>query len=116
MLFSARQGNEPFGVIVLAERLNVKTPHSNGIKDGADFIDRVERFNPEQHAVVQSRKHFVSMDGLPIDQLIYTTNGEHTSAIAVQIKDFLIAFRCNAKSENDLAKMNRSVVELHLIK
>ena len=48
LLFSARQGDEPYGVVVLAVRLNTITPHSKGIRDGADFLDRVARFNPQQ--------------------------------------------------------------------
>jgi hypothetical protein len=76
----------------------------------------VARFNPEQHAVIESRKHFANADGVPFDELIYTTNGEYTSAISAQIGSFLIVFRCNAKSEADLAEMNRSVVALRLIK
>lgn len=28
LLFAARQGDEPFGVVALAERLNAVTPHS----------------------------------------------------------------------------------------
>jgi hypothetical protein len=116
MLFSARLGDEPYGVLVVAERLNAITPHSRGIRDGADFLDRVARFNPEQHAVIESRKHFANADGVPFDELIYTTNGEYTSAISAQIGSFLIVFRCNAKSEADLAEMNRSVVALRLIK
>ena len=43
MLFSARQGDEPFGVLVIAERLNAITPHSRGIRDGADFLDQIGR-------------------------------------------------------------------------
>jgi hypothetical protein len=116
MLFSARQGDQPYGVIVLAERLNAVTPHSRGIRDGVDFLDRVARFKPEQHAVIESRKHFTTAEGLTFDQLIYTTNGEYTSAIAAQIGNFLIVFRCNAKSAADLAEMNKSVVAFHLVK
>jgi hypothetical protein len=116
LLFSARQGDAPFGVLVIAERLNAITPHSRGFRDGADFLDWVEKFKPEQNAVIVSRKHFTNTEGLTIDQLIYTTNGEYTSATTAQIGKFLIVFRCNAKSAVDLAEMNRSVVALHPIK
>jgi hypothetical protein len=112
MLFAAKQGDEPFGVLVLAERLHAMTPHSKGFRDGADFIDRVEKFNPEQHAVILSRKHFTNVNGLTIDQLNYTTNGEYTSAIAAQIGNFLIVFKCNAKTAADLAEMDQSAVAL----
>jgi hypothetical protein len=116
MLFSAKEGDEPFGIVVIAERLNAVTPHSRGIRDGADFLDRVAKFKPEQQAVIVSRKHFTSAGGLTIDQLIYTEKGENSSATAVQIGGFLIVFKCNAKSPADLEEMNKSVVALHLSK
>jgi hypothetical protein len=116
LLFSARQENEPYGIVVLAERLNAVTPHSRGIRDGADFIDRVTRFNPEQHAVILSRKHFTNAADLVYDQLDYTENGAPSSAIAVQIGKFLIIFKCNAKSAADLAEINKSVIALRIVK
>jgi hypothetical protein len=116
LLFSARQGDEPYGIVVVAERLNAVTPHSKGIRDGVDFLDRVSKFNPEQHAVIVSRKHFTNEAGLVIDQLDYTENGAPSSAIAAQIGKFLIVFKCNAKSAADLAEMNRSAIALRLIK
>jgi hypothetical protein len=115
-LFSAREGEEPYGVIVIAERLNAITPHSNGFRDGADFLDKVARFRPDQHAVILSRKHFTNVSGIVVDVLDYTNNGEPTSAIAAQIGKFLIVFRCNAKSGVELEEMKRSVIALKLVK
>ena len=116
LLFSAKQGEEPYGVLVLAERLNAITPHSKGWRNSADFFDWLGRFKPEQHVVILSRKQFTNAEGLAFDQLEYTQNGGYTSAIATQIGGFLIVFRCNAKSAADLAEMNRSIVALHLVK
>jgi hypothetical protein len=116
LLFSARQGDEPYGIVILAEKLNAVTPRSKGIKNGADFLDRVEKFNPEQHVVIVSRKHFTNAASLVFDQLDYTENGAPSSAIAVQIGTFLIVFQCNAKSAADLAEMNRSAIALQLVK
>lgn len=116
LLFAARQGDEPFGVVVLAERLNAMTPHSKGIRDGADFLDRVEKFRPEQHAVVKARDHFTSAAGLTIDQLVYTEDGAYSSAVTAQIGSFLIVFKCNAKSPVDLEEMDKSIVAIRLMK
>jgi len=116
MLFSARQGDEPYGVVVLAVRLNAVTPRSRGIRDGSDLIDRVEKFSPEQHAVVVSRKHFTNAAGLVFDQLDYTDNGVASSAIAAEIGKFLIVVKCNAQSAPDLAEMDRAAAELRLTK
>ncbi len=116
LLFVARQGDEPFGIVALAERLNAVTPHSKGIRDGVDFLDRVERFSPEQHAVIKTRNHFTNAAGLTIDQLIYTENGAYSSAVAAQMGGFLIVFKCNAKSLADLEEMDKSVLAISLIK
>jgi hypothetical protein len=117
LLFSARQGDEPYGVVVIAERLNAVLPHSRGFRNGADFLDWVVRgFLPEQHAVVISRKHFTTTEGLTFDQLDYTENGGYSSAVATPIGEFLVAFKCNAKSAASLAEMNKSVVALRILK
>jgi hypothetical protein len=112
-LFSARQGKEPYGVIVLAEKLNVVFPHARGFRDGTEFVDWVVRgFQPAQHAVVLTKKHFTTGDGVTFDQLVYTENGVASSATATRMGNYLVVFKCNAKSAADLAAMNRSVVEL----
>ncbi len=116
LLFAARQGDESFGIVALAERLNAVTPHSKGIRDSADFLDRVERFRPEQHAVIKARNHFTNAAGLTIDQLIYTENGAYSSAVVAQLSGFLIVFKCNAKSLADLEEMDKSVAAISLTK
>jgi hypothetical protein len=120
LLFAARQGDEPHGVVVLAEKLNVRTPHSTGIRDGADFLDRLIRgFKPEEQAVILSRKHFTNADGIPFDEFDYTTGGEggeYSSGIAAQVGAYLIAFKCDAKSSADLAQMTKSIIALHVQK
>jgi hypothetical protein len=114
LLFAARQEDKPFGIVVLAEKLHVQTAHSNGIRDGADFLDRAVRtFDPAGHAQILSRKHFTNSDGIPFDELDYLIYGEETSGIAAQVGDFLIVFKCNAASASDLAEMTKSAVALH---
>ena len=113
LLFSARQGDEPFGVVMVAERLNARTPHSSGFKDGADFIDKVAQFPPQEHATIQARKHFANPEGLIFDELDYSDNGAPSSAIAAQVGQFLIVFKCSAKSPADLAVMIQSAISLH---
>jgi hypothetical protein len=116
LLFSARQGSEPHGLVMLAEKLNVPTPHSRGIKDAKDFLDKVAMFSPEQHAVMQPRKHFTNADGLVIDELDYTENGVPSSAVVTQIGQFLIVFKCDAGSAANLAEMTASIAALHIRK
>jgi len=112
LLFSARQGNERDGIVVVAERMNAHTQ----MKSSSDFLDWIARFRPEQHVIMLPRKHFTNADGFFIDELDYTEDGVPSSAVVVQIRDFLIAFKCNAKSARDLAAMNRSIAAIRRLK
>lgn len=112
LLFSARQGNEPDGIVVVAERMNAQTQ----LKSSSAFLDWIARFGPEQHVVIQPRKHYTNADGFVIDELDYAEDGVPSSALVVQIRDFLIAFKCNAKSAKDLDAMNRSIADLRRLK
>jgi hypothetical protein len=113
LLFAAKQGDEPFGAIVLAEKLNVPTMHTSGIKDGADFLDRAIRsFDPVGKPQILSRKHFTNSDGISFDQLDYLIYGEYSSGIAARFGNYLIVFKFNAKSAPDLGEMTRSAVAL----
>jgi len=116
LLFSARQGDDPYGVVILAERLNFPTPHSKGIKDAADMMDRITRFRPDEHAVILSRKHFTSANGLVFDEVDYTQNGGYSSGIVTPVGQYLIVFKCNAKSAADLAEMTTSAAAFILRK
>jgi hypothetical protein len=112
LLFSARQGDQPYGVVLLAEKLNVQTPHSRGIRDAADMVSRIMRFRPEQHVTVLSKKHFTSANGFGFDEVDYTENGGYSAALLTPVGDFLLVFKCNAQSASDLAKMTASAVSL----
>ena len=55
LLFSASQGNEPYGIVMLAQKLNVPTAHTHGFSDEPEFINWVIRgFLPEQHVTGQT--------------------------------------------------------------
>lgn len=116
LLFSARQGAERDGIVVLAMRMNVPTQHSSGFKSSSDLMNWIAHFSPEQHVTAQSRKHFTNADGLAFDELDYVDDGVPSSAIVFQIKDFLIAFKCNAKTVTELDQMNKSIAEIRKIK
>jgi hypothetical protein len=116
LLLSARQGDEPYGIVVAAERMNVPAQHSSGLKSSLDLMDRIARFRPEQHVVMQPRKHFTNASGFVIDELDYTEGGAMSSAVVIQVRDFLIVFKCNAKSARDLDAMNRSIAEIRRLK
>ncbi len=117
LLFSAMEGDEPYGIVVIAERLYAATPHSRALRDGADLLNCVvATFEPEQHVVIRSRKHFTSPSAVPFDELDYTEDGQPSSAVAAHIGKFLIVFKCNAKSEAELEAMNRSAARIRLVR
>jgi hypothetical protein len=57
------------------------------------------------------KKHVTLADGLPLEEIDDRSNGEYDSAITIEIKQFLIVFKCNAESAADLATMTKSVRE-----
>ena len=116
LLFSARQGGEPYGIVVVAEKMNVPTAHTKGIQSEQQFMDWLIRgFQPEQQVTQQVRKSFKNADGTLFDELDYLENGAPSSVIVTQIGQFLVVFKCNAKSPADLAAMNQSIAALHRI-
>jgi hypothetical protein len=116
LLFSAREGEVPYGIVAVAERMNVPTQHGGGLKSSSDLMDRIARFRPEQHVVMQPLKHFTNPDGIVIDELDYVEDGAPSSAVVIQFGDFLIAFKCNAKSAADIDTMNHSIAEIRRLK
>jgi ABC-type oligopeptide transport system substrate-binding subunit len=110
LLFSARQGTEPFGVVVIAEKLGVSTQRSRGTKDGSDFLDRVTVSSGLTKERILKRTTLTNEYGLTFQELDYLLDGGYSSAITIQVGQWLMAFRCNAKSESDLLVMTKSVL------
>jgi hypothetical protein len=111
LLFSARKGTEPFGVVVIAEKLGVSTQRSRGIKDGPDFLDRViVSSGLSSKGRILKRTESTNVHGLTFQELDYFINGEYVSAMTIQVGQWLMAFRCNAESESDLLAMTKSVL------
>jgi len=114
LLFVARQGEEPYGVVMMAEKPNPHPPMSNGENDSQSFLDDVKKlWKPEGHARILAETHSTGTDGLAFYEIDYTYFGEFTSAIAVQVGEFQIVFRCSAKSITDLAEMTKSVLRMN---
>ena len=112
-LFSALQGDQPYGVTVVAEKLYVAGPHSTGIRDSAEFIERIKgslRPGPVLSNITSSRKK--SPQGLMFDQLDYLQSGKPASVMATQIGQYLIVFKCSAQSVDDMMRMQQSALAL----
>ncbi|MGA3033907.1 MAG: hypothetical protein ABSD70_11520 [Terracidiphilus sp.] len=114
LLFAARQGDAPDGIVILAERLNYPTPHSRGIRDSADFLDRLMRFHPEEHVVILSKKHFAGASGLVFDEFDYTQDGAFNAGVVTTVGQFLIVFKCNAATATDLEQMTKSAAAMEI--
>jgi hypothetical protein len=116
-LFSARQGNQPFGVVVVAEKLNVAGPHSTGLKSSSDYVNRIARSlrpGPVLSNIQQYQKR--NAHGMVFDELSYRMNGKPAAVIATQVGEYLIVFKCNAQSEADIAGMERSALAMRMLK
>jgi hypothetical protein len=113
-LFAVRQGTEPFGIVMIAEKLHVPTEHNpTGFKDGADFLNRIGRVgDPSANMKVLGRKRTTNVDGLLFDEFDYIVANEYQSGVAMQIGEYIVVFKCNAKSSSDLAVMTKSILAI----
>ena len=113
LLFAARRGNEPYGVVVLSEKLHTPWHNFAGFKDGPDFLRRIPTgWPPEAHFKILSSRHSITPAGFLVDELDYSVNGEYDSGITVQTGDYIVVFKCNAKSAADLAMMTSSALAI----
>jgi hypothetical protein len=115
-LFALRQGDQPYGIVMLEEKLHVPVPgDAHGFRDGPDFLSRIEPGLRPQVPKILDRKHLVHPDGFIFDELDYLVDHEYTAAIIIQIGEYLVVFKCNAKTAADLGTMTRSVLAAHRI-
>lgn len=111
LLFAARQGNEQFGVVLIAEKLHFPTrTRPGGFNDGQDFLDWVTQWPDPTAEKILSRNRTHTPNGLTFDELDYLDHNQYTSAIATQVGQYLLVFRCNAKSKPDLEEMTKSIL------
>lgn len=116
-LFTARQGDQPYGVVVVAEKLNVAGPHSTGIKSSGEYIDRIQqalRPGPILTNIVRSQKK--NAQGVVFDLLNYQLNGKPSSVIATPAGKYVIVFKCSAQSMGDMVQMENSALALRNLK
>jgi hypothetical protein len=116
-LFSAKKPDAPFGVVIIAEKPNFHAPASGGMNDSQSFLEHVKKtWDPAGHPKILSETQSQNGDGLTFYELDYIHFGQYSSAIATQIGEFQIVFRCNAKSVVELSGMTKSVLASHLTK
>lgn len=116
-LFSAREGDQPYGVVVTAEKLNVAAPHSTAVKNSVEFIDRIAhslRAGPILSNINQSKK--TNARGISFAELSYLQGGKPAFVMATQVGEYVIVFKCNAQSAAEIAQMENSVLALRMLK
>ncbi|HWG17362.1 MAG TPA: hypothetical protein VN678_05835 [Acidobacteriaceae bacterium] len=117
LLFAAQQGNEPYGILMLVEKLNAPWHNFPGFKDGADFIRRVPAgATPEERFKILESKHSTTAAGLVFDEMDYISGGVYHSGIAIQTGGYIIVFKCDGKSLADLAAMTGSALATSSVK
>jgi len=110
-LFIAGQGDQPYGIVGVAEKLNVAGPHSSGIKSAAEYMDRlVQSLHPGPMLTNFNRTKVKSMSGMTFEKLSYLMKGKPSAVYATQLGQFVLVFKCNAQSPADMALMEKSVL------
>ena len=116
-LFTARTGDQPYGLTLVAEKLNVAGPHSDGIKNSADYIGKIAsslRPGPILSNITQTQKK--NAHGVVFDELNYLQSGKPSSVMATQVGQYLIVFKCNAASPGEITQIENSVLALRMLK
>lgn len=117
LLFLARQGSQPYGVVLVAQKLSVAGPHSATMKTSADLIDRLAnslRAGPVLSNIAKSEQK--NARGMVFDELTYLQSGKPSAVLATKMGGYLIVFKCNAQSQGDIRTMENSALGIRLLK
>lgn len=115
-LFTARQGDQPYGIMIVAEKLSARGPHSSNVKTSAEFVDRIAhslRPGPVLSNIARAKK---TAHGMVFEELNYLQSGKPSAVIATQMGDYVIVFKCNAQSAPEFAEMEKSALALQKLK
>ncbi len=116
-LFIAGQGNQPFGVVAVAEKLNVAGPHSTGITSAAGYMDRLtQSLHPGPMLSDFKRSKATGTAGVSFEKLTFLMQGKPSAVYAMQAGPYVVVFKCNAQSAADMALMEKSVLAVRKTK
>jgi hypothetical protein len=116
-LLAARQGDDPYGIVMIAEKTRALTSNPRDFQNAADMIARVKRsFDPSLPVKQLGEKHLTTASGLVIDEFDYVIADEYSSAFVVTLDGYLITARCNARSAADLKTMTDSLMAMRRTK
>ncbi len=116
-LFSALQKDPSYGVVLVAEKLNIAGPHSNGVQSSVDYISRIEhglKPGPILSNIVHTQRK--NTRGMVFEELSYLQNGRPASVMATQVGEYLLVFKSNAPSSWDMAQIESSVLSARVTK
>lgn len=112
-LFIAGQGDQPYGIVGVAEKTNVAGPHSAGIKSAAEYIDRLTHSLHTGTLLTNfNRTRVNGASGMTFEKLSYLMRGKPSAVYATQVGQFVVVFKCNAQSAADMTQMEKSVLAL----
>ena len=109
LLMAAREGDSPTGVLLLAEKVRAG---SSPMADGQEFLRKVRK-SWDAGEVLDGQRVRASVGGLTFEELDYETpKVEFDSAIVTRVGDYLLVFRCNATSKEELKVMDDAVIAM----
>lgn len=115
LLFSAKQGTQPYGIAVVAQKLGVAGPHSTGIKTAAELLDRMHNsLRPGPILSNISRTQKKSPAGVVFEELDYAQNGKPSAVFATQSGAFVLLFKITAQNPADFVAMQKTVLAARL--
>ncbi len=110
LMLAAREGDGPSGIILLAVKLNVAPNH---VVDEQDFLRKVQK-SWDSGEVLDGQQVRIQKDGPTFYQLDYEIpKVEFGSAIVTRVGDYLLVFKCNARSKQQLKVMDDAVLAMH---
>ena len=109
LLLAAREGDAPSGIVLLAVKLNASPNH---VVDEQDFLRKVQK-SWDAGEVLDGQQVRIQKDGPTFHQLDYEIpKVEFDSAIVTRVGDYLLVFKCNAKSKEALKVMVDAVTAM----
>lgn len=115
-LFIAAAGDAPFGVVAVAEKMNVAGPHSGGITSAAGYIDHLaQSLQPGPVLSDFKRSKATGATGIQFEKLSYLIEGKPAAVYAMQTGTYVLVFKCNAPTAAGMAQIEKSVLALKRI-
>ena len=105
----AREGEGPSGIVVFAEKLNVAPSH---VVDEQDFLRRARK-GWDAGQIFDGQEMGIRKESFTFDKLDYEVpKSEFGSMIVTRARDYLLAFKCSARTREELKVMLDAVMAM----